>query len=45
MPFSQIITPLPVPESKRLFYISVSLLLSRTQGCRYHLSKGLFSEM
>ena len=29
----------PLPESKRLFYISVSLLLSRTQGYRYHLSK------
>ena len=32
--------PPPSPtESKRLFYISVSLLLSRIQGCRYHLSK------
>ena len=31
--------PLPLPESKRLFYISVSLLLSRIQGYRYHLSK------
>ena len=30
MPFSQIIPPLPSPtESKRLFYTSVSLLLSR----------------
>ena len=38
MPFSQII-PLPATESKRLFYISVSLLLSRIQGYRYHLSK------
>jgi len=39
MPFSQII-PLPSPtESKRLFYTSVSLLLSHIQGCRYHLSK------
>ena len=29
--------PRPSPtESKRLFYTSVSLLLSRTQGCRYH---------
>ena len=40
MPFSQIIPPLSSPtESKRLFYTSVSLLLSRIQGCRYHLSK------
>ena len=40
MSFSQIIPPLPSPtESKRLFYISVSLLLSRIQGYRYHLSK------
>ena len=40
MPFSQIIPPSPSPsESKRLFYTSVSLLLSRTQGCCYHLSK------
>ena len=37
---SQIIPPSPSPtESKRLFYISVSLLLSRIQGYRYHLSK------
>ena len=26
-------------EFKTLFYTSVSLLLSRIQGCRYHLSK------
>ena len=39
MPFSQIISPSPSPtESKRLFYTSVSLLLSRIQGYRYHLS-------
>ena len=30
---------LPLPESKRLFYTSVSLLLSRIQGYCYHLSK------
>ena len=40
MPFSQIISPSPSPtESKRLFYTSVSLLLSCIQGYRYHLSK------
>ena len=40
MPFSQIIPPSPSPtESKSLFYTSVSLLLSRTQGYHYHLSK------
>ena len=40
MPFSQIIPPSPYPsEAKRLFYTSVSLLLSRTQGYPYHLSK------
>ena len=40
MPFSQIILPSPSPtESKRLFYTSVSLLLSHTQGYCYHLSK------
>ena len=38
MPFSQIIPPSPT-ESKRLFYISVSLLLSCIQGYHYHLSK------
>ena len=38
--FSQIIPPSPSPtESKRLFYTSVSLLLSRIQGYHYHLSK------
>ena len=38
--FSQIIPPSPSPtESKRLFYTSVSLLLSYIQGYRYHLSK------
>ena len=40
MPFCQIILPLPSPtESIRLFYTSVSLLLPRIQGYRYHLSK------
>ena len=40
MPFSQIIPLSPFPtESKRLFYTSVSLLLSHIQGYRYHLSK------
>ena len=40
MPFSQIISPSPSPtESKRLFYTSVSLLLSHIQDYCYHLSK------
>ena len=40
MLFSQIILPSPSPtEPKRLFYTSVSLLVSRTQGYHYHLSK------
>ena len=38
LPFSQIFPPSPSPtESIRLFYISVSLLLSCTQGYCYHL--------
>ena len=37
MPFSQIFPPSPSPtESIRLFYTSVSLLLSSTQGSCYH---------
>ena len=40
MQFSHIILPSPSPtESKRLFYTSVSLLLSPIQGYCYHLSK------
>ena len=40
MPFSQISPPSPSPtESIRLIYTSMSLLLSRTQGYCYHLSK------
>jgi len=39
MPFSQIFPPSPSPiESIRLFYTSVSLLLSHTPGYCYHLS-------
>ena len=40
MLFSQIIPNLPYPnESKSLFFISVSFLLSHILGHRYHISK------
>ena len=40
MKFPQITPTSPSPtESKRVFYTSVSLLLSHIQGYRYHLSK------
>ena len=40
MPFSQILPPSPSPsESKRLFYTSVSLLLSHILDYHCHLSK------
>ena len=43
MPFSQVMPPSPSPtESKILFCTSASLLLSRLQGCCYHLSKFLY---
>ena len=38
--FISLTVPSPSPtESKRLFYTSVSLLLSHIQGYHYHLSK------
>ena len=43
MPFSQIIPPPSPAESKRLFYTSLSLLLSRIQGYHYHLSIFFFN--
>ena len=39
MPFSQIFPPSPSPTESIRLYTSVSLLLSRTQGYCYHLSK------
>ena len=37
--FSKSSHPLPLPQSSKDFYTSVSLLLSRIQGYHYHLSK------
>ena len=46
MPFSQIFPPSPSPtESIRLFYTSVSLLLSRTQGYWMKLEPIIQSEV
>ena len=42
MPFSQIIPPTSPTESRRLFYTSVSLLLSCLQGYHYHLSNTFY---
>ena len=43
MLFSQIIPPWPSPtESKRLFYTSVSLLLSHIQGYHYIFLNSMF---
>ena len=43
MPFSQNFPPSPsLTESIRLFYTSVSLLLSRIRGYCYHLSNSLY---
>ena len=39
MPFSQIIHPLPLPQSPKDCSIHLSLLLSHIQGYRYHLAK------
>ena len=37
-PFSQVIPPSPLPQSLRLFYTSVSVLLTCIQGYGYYLS-------